>query len=125
MKVIIAGTRLIVDPGHVERAMQLAAANGIVPTEVVSGMARGVDALGCAWAQARGIPIKPFPVSPEDWRKHGKSAGHKRNAEMAAYGDALVAIWDGYSPGTCGMIRLAEGRGLPTFVFDPFRGERG
>jgi hypothetical protein len=121
MKVIIAGTRLIVDPGFVERAMQLAEARGIVPTEVVSGGARGVDALGASWAQARDIPVAPFPVTGEEWVRIGKRAGHLRNQRMADYADALVAVWDGYSTGTADMIERAAKRGLQTFVFDPFK----
>lgn len=50
------------------------------------------------------IPVIHFPAN---WDKHGKSAGHIRNAEMAKYADALVAFWDGKSKGTKGMIDYA------------------
>ena len=39
-----------------------------------------------------------------DWDKDGRSAGYKRNAEMAEYADALIAVWDGDSKGTKHMI---------------------
>lgn len=122
MKVIIAGSRTIHDIRWVERAMELAANRGIGPvSEVVSGHAHGVDMLGEFWARQRGLPVALFPVTRADWKRLGPSAGHKRNARMAAYASALVAVWDGRSPGTEGMISLARGRGLPTFVFDPAR----
>jgi hypothetical protein len=34
---------------------------------------------------------------------------------MADYGDALVLIWDGSSPGSASMKRLAQRRGLPIY----------
>jgi len=82
-------------------------------TEVVSGCARGADRLGERWAEQNGIPVKRFPA---DWDTHGKSAGHMRNREMGLYADALVALWDGQSPGTRGMIEFAKSRGLVVYV---------
>lgn len=80
--------------------------------EVVSGGAKGADACGEEWAKRHKIPIKRFPA---DWSK-GRSAGPIRNREMAAYADALVAVWDGKSPGTANMILEAHRRGLDVFV---------
>ena len=83
-------------------------------TEVVSGTARGVDSLGEQWAKTQNIPIKRFPA---DWNTHGRAAGHIRNAEMANYAEALVALWDGQSRGTKNMIASAQKKGLKVFVF--------
>lgn len=113
MKVIIAGSRGIKDMRVVKAAMDLAMADGIIPTEVVSGGAPGVDWLGEHWADERLIPIKRFPAN---WNKFGKAAGMKRNAQMAKYADALVAIWDGTSAGTRAMIRMAKEHGLKTYI---------
>ncbi len=119
MRTIIAGSRSITDYGTIVYAMQLAANRGITPvTQLVCGMARGVDMLGHHWATERHVPIAPFPVTVADWLKVGRSAGHLRNAVMAQNADALVAIWDGHSRGTASMIRLAGHHGLKTFVFD-------
>ena len=105
-RTIIAGTRTITDPAILDRALVAAFAAGIArPTEVVSGCAAGVDALGEQWAKREMIPIKRFPA---DWRKHGKGAGQIRNQEMADYADQLIAIWDGVSHGTADMIRKAQ-----------------
>jgi len=43
-----------------------------------------------------------------DWSKYGKSAGYKRNKQMALYADVLIAFWDGNSKGTKLMIELAK-----------------
>ena len=65
------------------------------------------------YANERGYPIKQFPA---DWNKYGKSAGYKRNEEMAKYADALIAFWDGKSKGTKHMIDLAKRYGLKVKV---------
>ncbi|MDR3135180.1 MAG: DUF2493 domain-containing protein [Deltaproteobacteria bacterium] len=76
-------------------------------TEIVSGLAKGVDTLAIEYANKRGIGLKMFPA---DWKRFGRSAGPRRNEEMARYADYGVAVWDGLSHGTKHMIRLMEGR---------------
>lgn len=98
MKVIIAGSRTIIDYHHVFDAIQQ---SGYEITEVVSGGAVGVDRLGEQWARDHNVPVVRFLP---DWKRFGKPAGHFRNADMASYGDALIAIWNGESPGTKNMI---------------------
>lgn len=119
MKVIIAGSRSINNIALVElacyKAMQRWKRNGIVSyiTEVVCGEASGVDQLGKELAKKANIPIKSFPA---DWDKYGKQAGYIRNAEMINYADALIAVWDGKSPGTKITIDLAKKKKLKVFV---------
>jgi hypothetical protein len=72
--------------------------------EIVSGTAKGADHLGERYAIEKGYKTTRFPA---DWSK-GKSAGYIRNEEMAKYGDALIAFWNGKSKGTGHMIDLAE-----------------
>jgi hypothetical protein len=111
VKVIIAGSRDLSDPQLILAAVK---ASGFDITEVVCGMANGIDTAGARWAVKNGIPVKPFPAH---WDKYGKSAGRIRNAEMAMYGEALIAITTG-SPGTRNMISSARARGLPTHVLE-------
>jgi len=73
----------------------------------------GADRLGEQWASKHGIPVKQFPAQ---WRKHGHSAGYKRNETMADNADALIALWDGKSRGTKHMIDIARRKGLPVYV---------
>jgi hypothetical protein len=112
MRCIIAGTREIEDMDLVVRAVH---ESRIRITEVVCGMARGVDMLGRMWGDERGIPVKYFPA---DWEQHGRAAGYKRNEAMAEYAQALVAVWDGRSKGTLNMIRLARKRKLRVYVLN-------
>ena len=73
--------------------------------EIVSGCAKGADVLGEKYAKEHNYPIKQFPAN---WDKFGKSAGYKRNEEMANYANALIAFWDKRSIGTKHMIDLAK-----------------
>jgi hypothetical protein len=110
VKTIIAGSRSIRRIEVVEDAVAVSQFN---ITEIVSGMARGVDTLALEFAATHGIPVKQMPA---DWDKLGKSAGFRRNGEMANYADALIAIWDGKSKGTLHMINVAKERGLKVYV---------
>ena len=83
------------------------------PFEVVCGEARGADALGKRYAIQHGLIVHSFPA---DWAEFGKSAGHKRNAEMAKFADGLIAFWDGRSKGTESMIGMAKREGLKVKV---------
>lgn len=81
--------------------------------EIVSGTCSGADKLGERFADEHCIPIKQFPAN---WNLYGKSAGPRRNAQMAAYADACVVFWDGKSRGTKSMIELAIKYKLPLKV---------
>lgn len=51
-----------------------------------------------------------------DWEGEGKIAGHNRNLAMAANAGAVIALWDGKSPGTRDMIDIATDKGLKVGV---------
>jgi len=110
MKVIIAGSRSIANPLAITVAVGLAK---FELTEIVSGGARGVDDLGEFFAKRRGIPVKRFIPA---WHAHGKRAGFLRNIDMAHYADALIAIWDGKSPGTKHMIETMQALQKPVYI---------
>ena len=78
---------------------------------IISGAARGADTLGEKYAQERGLQVKQFPAN---WEKYGKSAGYKRNYEMASVSSACIAFMDAYSEckGTKNMIEIAKQQGL-------------
>ena len=86
-----------------------------MPDEIVCGMGRGADLLGKRWAMEHRIPIHKFPA---DWVRFGKSAGPKRNQQMADHATHLVAFWDGRSSGTKDMIDRATTAGLQIRIVD-------
>src|SRR5882757_1537439 len=110
MKTIIAGSRGIINPLILLQAVK---ESDFDITEVFCGLARGVDSLGELWALTHDVPVRYFPA---DWAKYGRSAGYRRNEEMAREADSLIAIWDGSSPGTKHMINLAEKHGVTTYT---------
>ena len=110
MKVILAGCRSITDSNELEAAIREAS---FEITEVVCGEARGVDALGRRWAEDHRIPVASFPA---DWEREGRRAGYLRNARMAEYAEALIAVWNNRSPGTRNMIQVACEKGLRVYV---------
>lgn len=113
MRTIIAGSRTITDYLAVLSAIDGAALEGIVPTTVLSGCARGVDELGERAASYAGWDVE---LHSADWKRLGKRAGYVRNEEMADTAEALIAVWDGMSRGTKHMIDIARGRGLKVYV---------
>ena len=80
---------------------------------IVSGHASGADSLGEKFAADHNLQCE---LHPADWELHGKAAGPIRNAEMAEVADALIAFWDGKSPGTKSMIDIARRKGLQVAV---------
>lgn len=116
MKIIIAGSRDFVNyPVLEEYCDKVIDSLGCSDIIIVSGTAKGADKLGERYAQYKGFKIAQFPA---DWDKFGKSAGYKRNEQMALYSDALIAFWDGSSKGTKHMIDLAKKHNLKVFVYE-------
>lgn len=84
-------------------------------TEVWSGGAKGADTLAKAVAQQLGLPFHEIKA---DWSKYGRAAGPRRNADLVAECDILVAFPIGDSKGTRGCIQLARRAGKKVFVFE-------
>jgi hypothetical protein len=114
VKVVIAGSREISDVRLVAEAVRR---SGFQVSTVISGGARGVDRAGEAWARAQHLPMQRFPA---DWARYGRSAGIRRNDQMIAHiqqhGGAVIAVWNGVSPGTRHTIESARRQGIPVFV---------
>jgi len=118
MRVIIAGSRGFNDYELLTKKCDEIIYNEIAEDlEFICGMARGADLLGKKYADQWGYIVKQFYP---DWDKYGKSAGYRRNEEMAIYAKedngVLIAFWDGISKGTKHMINLANKHGLRVYV---------
>lgn len=108
MKVIIAGSRGFDDYKILCDYCDKVLANQ-TEVEIISGGALGADKLGEKYAKQRGYSLIQFLA---DWGSYGKSAGYRRNVQMAEYADALIAFWDGKSKGTKHMINIADIKNL-------------
>jgi hypothetical protein len=112
-RIIVAGSRSFNDMNLMIEKLDkiLSSFNGEV--EIVSGGAKGADLLGEAYAALKGHDLMVFEAN---WELHGKSAGYKRNEEMAKYATHCVTFWDGNSRGTRHMQNIAERTGLKTRI---------
>ncbi len=100
MKVCIAGSRDL-EPTIAEIATIVDKSKFKI-TELVSGVARGVDVAGIAWAESENIAVTEFKPK---YTTYGRSfAPLMRNMQMAEYCDAAIIIWDGKSSGTSHMM---------------------
>lgn len=89
-------------------------------TEVISGGADGIDKMGEYWTESMfwdlpGYQRPGLTVMKAEWEKYGGRAGNIRNAKMAAYGDVLLLIWDGKSPGSTDMKAQMLKLGKPVY----------
>lgn len=110
MKVIIAGGR---DYHNYDTLLEAIKESQFPISTVISGGAKGVDALGEKYAEEMNISLKIYNA---DWEQFGRAAGPIRNGKMAEEGEALIALWDGKSKGTKNMIETATKKGLIVFV---------
>ena len=72
---------------------------------IVSGCACGADAIGERYAKENGLSTEKYPA---DWKTYGRSAGPKRNEQMARIADYVICFWDNKSKGTQSMIMFAK-----------------
>jgi hypothetical protein len=110
MKLIIAGSRTVTD---YRLLCQVLAPDKERITQVITGGARGADQLGYRWAWKHAVKHQLFRA---EWARFGKSAGVRRNYQMAQAGDILVALWDGQSAGTRHMMQCMQQLGKPVVV---------
>ena len=86
MKLIIAGSRTFAD---YQRLCQVLAPDRHRITQVITGGARGADQLGYRWAWKHAVRHQLFRAN---WEQFGKTAGVRRNHQMAQAGDLLLAL---------------------------------
>lgn len=125
MKTIIAGSRhfrdyifLDLEMQHVPWIITEYVSGGQVSVDRKTGEKYGADYLGEKYAKKKGFTPTVFRA---DWYPNGRrggldrSAGPKRNEEMAQYADALIAFHMG-GDGTADMIRHAKRYNLLTHI---------
>ena len=106
MKLAIIGSRGIND-------IDIAAYLPEGVTEIVSGGAKGVDALARDYARNNNIKLTEF--LPQ-YDRYGRAAPLKRNGQIADYADAALVFWDGRSKGTEHTVKLFQKNGKAVTV---------
>jgi len=111
-KLIVAGCRHYNDYlllGKSVSAFMLESGLHTENTEIVSGGAKGADALGERYAKEFSLPLNVFEAN---WKQYGRAAGPIRNQQMAEYSTHLLAFLREGSKGTRSMIKIATKKGL-------------
>lgn len=111
MKLAIVGSRTFEHYGLLCRYMKYC--NVGRDGWIISGGAKGADALAKEYANYYFINYQEFPA---EWEKHGKSAGFIRNKQIVDSCDMVLAFWDGKSKGTQDTINKAKVAKKPTFI---------
>lgn len=109
MKIIVAGSRTYTNHQYVYTVLDSVIQRSDI---VMQGGAQGVDQIAATWCRTHHVACREFKA---EWEVYGKAAGTLRNAFMAHDSDALIAFWDGSSPGTGDMIRCMQRAGKPIF----------
>lgn len=106
-RVVIAGCRDYTDYEEAKVYIDLCLSNIRKGNTIIilSGGARGADALGERYAAENGFDVERYPA---DWASFGKRAGPKRNRQMAEICDCIICFWDGKSKGTRSMIAYSR-----------------
>lgn len=124
MKLAIIGSRTFKDFELLARE-----ADKLNPSEIISGGAQGADTLAFGYARSRGLPIKVIIPKWSDinhsgarikvnkfGKKYDALAGMRRNTEIIAAADRVLAFHDGTSAGTWDSIQKAAAAGKPCLV---------
>ena len=116
IKVAIVGSRTFNSYGEVNTVMSsFISSNNVTVTEIVSGGAKGADALGERYAEIHNIPTKIYYA---DWKNLGHCAGFIRNVDIINHCDVCVAFWDGESHGTKHDIELCREQHKLCIIFN-------
>jgi len=113
MKVVIAGSRNFNDYDYLKRQLK-----PYKITHIISGGAKGSDALAEKYAKENNISIEV--IKPE-WDLYGKKAGMIRNEIMLkklGKKDLAIFFWDNESPGTKHGINFCKKNKIPHIVFN-------
>lgn len=82
---------------------------------LVSGAARGADTIAEALFTGAGMPTLIFPAQ---WDVYGRSAGYRRNHDIVANADLVLAFQLRGSAGTQHSIDIANQKGVPVIVWN-------
>ena len=107
---LVAGTRTFSDYALLRQKLDYLLKNNRGNVAIVSGGARGADALAKRYAEENGYAYYEFPA---DWNSYGRRAGIMRNEEMHKFIShfpkrGAVVFWDGKSWGTASSFGFAE-----------------
>jgi len=113
MRFLICGGRKFNDSALVTKVVDWVIESIGVPECIISGGAKGADALGHVYGNKYGIPVTVYKA---DWKRYGRGAGPIRNGQMLVEGvpDLVIAFPGAF--GTADMVQRAVREGVPALV---------
>ena len=105
-RIVIAGSRDYLDYDEAKKYIDICLESIDKKHKIIilSGGAKGADALGERYAIENNIELEKYPA---EWSKYGRKAGPIRNRRMAELCDIVICFWDGKSKGTRSLIDYA------------------
>ena len=97
MRVAISGSRSVTDAFYGKLCEKVP----VGASEIISGGAKGADALARRYAEENRLPLTT--IRP-DYGTYGRAAPLKRNEQIVLRADYVLALWDGRSRGTAYVI---------------------
>ena len=91
-RVLITGSRTWTDKVTIYAMLNMIQGMYPGPYQLIHGDAAGADKLAATVATELGWTLRPFPVTPREWREYGRAAGPKRNQRMIDEGVPQVAV---------------------------------
>jgi len=121
MIVVISGSRGYHRDEYLPKLDEAIRLSGFKVTKILhGGNMDSVDRLAKAWARLHDIEFDAIAADWDECERLGiprKAAGPLRNKKLVTSGDALVALWDGESPGTLDCITQMRRAAKPAFVY--------
>lgn len=121
MILIISGSRGFHTDEYLDKLDEAIRLSGFKPTRIIHGdNMQSVDRLARKWAKFHNIPDEGIAA---DWNEANRlgipvgAMGPIRNGKLEKKGQALVAMWNGETPGTKDMIDKIRRAGKPGFVY--------
>jgi len=110
MKILVCGTRSKIK-GYKELVWKVLDPILKYDIEIIEGCcSNSADAYAEEWAKDHLIKVNHFPSTSGNYLK--------RNIEMVAISDKVIAFWDNFSYGTAHTIAHAVKKGIPTLIID-------
>lgn len=104
VRLAISGWRGMTDLTTFQQAMLDWVVEHGKPTEIITGGARGADAMGEAWALEHQVALR---IMRPDWERHGKRAALLRNGDIVEACTHLLAFPHPKGSGTQDTVRKA------------------
>lgn len=89
--------------------------NFLYKVKIISGGAKGADALAMTWAAVNWSGYEEYKA---DWKKHGKAAGPIRNQQMLDEGKPELVIAFPGGRGTADMVGRAKKAGIEVIMIE-------